>query len=477
MFKKYITHFQSNTLLITTSGFILGIAIFSNGILVTMGIIMGIFLRKLKFVLFLACLIIGLLFASYTYHSGIKLSYTLNQRVAEIKVNVVEPQQIGKYGSQLVVSLDNLSGNFILFTNNKNQLYSVNDVLKVRGKIESIEFDTKINPEYKSYLFFKNVQYKMNNPQITKLENSLNFASIGSKIKNEFTYLVNRHLPSQASAFTTGIIFGAKENLDDNFEETLRTTGTSHLISASGSNLQMVYVFIMSFAGIISVKRLRILSSILIVFYLAIIGSHVLPAQRATIMILFIIIGQTAGRKSNFVNALMLSICFILLQYPFYYLNISMQLSVAATVGIFILAKPINKFFAKMKIPRILSENISASLGATVATLPFSLIYFGNLSSLSVVLNALVLPLIAPLTIFSLIGIAMAILNISLLSSLAFAVCYLIWSIFETLVIIFDFLEKNISSGIKISLLILTLALVLLIIVYENIFKAKKHLA
>lgn len=254
----------------------------------------------------------------------------------------------------------------------------------------------KITQETKTVMLF---------PEITFIEHTKG-CLIGKIItlRERVIEFYQRSLPEPAASLLSGIVLGIKANLPNDFYNNLKTTGTMHVVAASGMNVSIVAGFLMAvFSKYLGRKKGLVLSSIGILFYATLSGFS--PSiNRATIMGFLFFLSSYLGRQNLGLLSLGLASTIMIFVNPGVVYDIGFQLSVSATIGLILLQPIFGSTFKKMaKIP-FLGEAFMTTLAAQIATLPILLVNFGRLSLLSPIINALVLWTIEPITIFGGLG-------------------------------------------------------------------------
>jgi competence protein ComEC len=190
--------------------------------------------------------------------------------------------------------------------------------------------------------------------------------------------------------------------MPENFYNKLVTSGTLHVIAASGFNITIVAkVLINSLTNFISRRRALPLAFAGIVIYTILAGASE-AVVRAAIMGSLAYIAQALGRDYTAKWALLISAIVMLLFKPTLIASVSFQLSVAATAGILWLEPIISQRFlnfikTKKGILASLKTDFSTTIAASFAVLPISLVTFGQLSLVSPFSNLTILWLIPPI--------------------------------------------------------------------------------
>ncbi|MFC1654122.1 ComEC/Rec2 family competence protein [Patescibacteria group bacterium] len=219
--------------------------------------------------------------------------------------------------------------------------------------------------------------------------------------------IVRSRLPSTHSSLLAGIIFGHKESFSNEFYNYLINTGTIHIVAASGYNITVLAGAVIAIFTLFLSRKLAVLFSLFsIVVYVFISGGSE-AVIRAAIMGSMLFLSQFFGRIYYPIWSLLLAVVMMLLFDPTLVGSISLQLSVASTLGIMLIPGWLQNYFPRSdnlkileKITTFFREDFITTLSAYIVTLPIILIYFDRISIVSIIVNILVLWVVPPLMFF-----------------------------------------------------------------------------
>lgn len=275
--------------------------------------------------------------------------------------------------------LKTIYGTALVTTDRYTSLFSYGEVLEVSG-----DFSKRYNVSQVRF------------PKILKLPgNQGNFLFAAAyNLRDNFTKTLTSILPSPESSLASGLLLGTGGISDKNFIETLRITGTSHIVAVSGFNVSIIIIGVITLLSFGSTK-LSLLPLLLIVFLFDLLVGFTPPVLRATFMGLMLFFARFVGRQGNTTDALLISAAVIAFLDPQSLGSVSFQLSFLATVGIvyfypfvYRLLTGVHDFFR---------EPLALTLSAQAAVLPISIYNFGTLSLISPLANLLVGWVITPL--------------------------------------------------------------------------------
>lgn len=270
-----------------------------------------------------------------------------------------------------------------------------------RLKIYGLTFDLPRYPEigYGDSIVVegKVEERKLQDPKLIKLESKV---YPFSKYREKIIGFYQKNIPEPHASFLSGLTLGSKSQLPVDFWNKLKTTGTAHVVVASGMNVTLVSKFLISVLVLFLPRRKAIPLGIAGIWVYALVSGMDAPIIRASIMGSIVFSAQEAGRISSAWRSLFITALVMLIVKPEWGSDIGFLLSFLSTASILLFEKRIKKLFSF--VPRVAREDFSTSLSAQIGVFPVLLFKFGQFNILSPVINALVLWTIAPTTIIGL---------------------------------------------------------------------------
>jgi competence protein ComEC len=222
------------------------------------------------------------------------------------------------------------------------------------------------------------------------------FISSLTKMRRKWVNILEKTLPEPMSSLAAGILLGVKSQLPQEFYDKLVSTGTLHIVAASGYNVSIVATVLMNMiTGVVSRGWGIVFGIIGIVLYVLISGGSA-SVVRAGVMGSLTLIAYYFGRPAEARRLLWVTGVIMLIINPLMLIDIGFQLSFVATAGMLYIVPWIETHCWENKF---LNDYLYPTLAATTATMPVILYHFGRVSLISPVVNMLVLPLV-PLIMF-----------------------------------------------------------------------------
>jgi len=288
----------------------------------------------------------------------------------------------------------------VLIKTTKFRNYEYGQILEITGLIEEPQdFD---DFDYREYLRQDWIFGILTNPQIQVVGVDPRKQIIRNLflLKNTIQEKTNRFFPEPQAALLNGMLLGIKSGFDDDFSNNLRQTGLTHIVVVSGTNISILLLLMMSFVSIIGRRKTIFLSLAVIFIYIILVGFNP-PALRALIMGGLVLAACLLGRKSAAVITLFVSGGVMVFLNPMLFKSLSFQLSFLTTLGILLFYQQVNRllFF----VPHLIRENLAITLSAQILIWPLIAQTFSEISVISPLTNALVLPSVFPITLLGIV--------------------------------------------------------------------------
>ena len=201
-------------------------------------------------------------------------------------------------------------------------------------------------------------------------------------------------------ALVTGDDAALPPELADDF----RTSGLTHLLAVSGTNLTLVLGAVLGIARALGARG-RVLSAVGV---LGAVGFVLLARPdpsvlRAAAMGLVALAGLTAGDRRRGLRALCVAVLVLVLVDPWLARSAGFLLSALATGAILVLGPPWRDALSRW-LPRWAAEALAVPLAAQVVCTPVVAALSDRVSVVAVAANVLVAPAVGPATVLGLVG-------------------------------------------------------------------------
>ena len=358
-----------------------------------------------------------------------------------------------------------------------------NDKLKLGDVIEAT-FDIEFAQVSRNYGGFNYRRY-LHSQGIYGITEISNYKKIGEKkdiyyflgnIKQKCFKLLDEIYEAKYSSFLKGVLFGQKNEIEDEIKDDFRKSSLSHITAISGMHVSYVVLILEMLLSVISIhKKVKNIIEVIVLTAFMMFTGMTPSCIRACLMYSYVLIGKCLNRKSNVFISMLISLIIIVWINVFNLYNTGLWLSFFSSFGIICLSNLIDKIvIRKMIIRRQHLNNVikyiincfSISLASQIFIIPI-MIYSYNVFSVSFFIpNLLISVVIGPIIILG---------YVSIFFSYLIRPIALLFSFAERIMLVYLFVVAKYSGYIPFSTnYVVTPNLVLVIIYYVFIFYVLK---
>jgi competence protein ComEC len=231
---------------------------------------------------------------------------------------------------------------------------------------------------------------------------------------------IAHNLPEPHASLAAGVLLGGSGRLEADFRSQLQRSGLAHIVAIDGFK----QVIVATVLGAVAVRLFGQKTAALAVLvgiagYTLLTGAHP-SAVRAGLMVGLAALATLTGRLADPLTSVMLAATLMAAVEPHVLLDIGLQLSLSAMLGIILLWPRLQRRLHGL--PRLIAEPAGLTLAVTLATLPVTLSVFQQVSLVSPLAHVVAMPLL-PLVLVSAALLAVA----SPLQPLATVVSWFAW--------------------------------------------------
>ncbi len=263
--------------------------------------------------------------------------------------------------------------------------------------------------------------------RVWMIDNSIVDINNGQGIWRILNYVRQHLLSLYRKSFTytnagvlSAMVIGDKRGLSKEFEDKLRWAGLSHVVVVSGFNIMLIFTYVSGLLMCVASRPKSLVVGMVFIWLFVFLVGIEAPVLRAAIFLTIISVGYLYGRVVDMGRVLFITVIIMLLISPILIVDVSWQLSVAATAGLILFARKIYDWLVNIETKQkgilkyvfglsLINEALSTSIAAMFVVLPVLIWHFGTLSFVTLFSNILVLWLIPFITttglIFGLLGL------------------------------------------------------------------------
>lgn len=209
-------------------------------------------------------------------------------------------------------------------------------------------------------------------------------------------------LHSPAGQLVSAMVLGSRVvDIPYDIRDQFVRVGLAHTLAASGAQVSLILGLVLVLTKRLSVKAQLAFGTGSLVIFVGLTGLQP-SVMRAAIMGFGALIALVTQRKVKPLGSLLVTATLLLLFNPLWIWDLGFQLSFLATLGLLVTVPPLSK--ALDWLPPTIASLIAIPLAASLWTLPLQLYVFGMVAPYSIAANIISAPLIAIISIGSVIS-------------------------------------------------------------------------
>lgn len=203
-----------------------------------------------------------------------------------------------------------------------------------------------------------------------------------------------KNLPEDIRGITIALLTGDKYAVSDEVYDAYKVSGVAHVLAVSGMHVGFLVIFFEWLLKRFKLKRiLRLFALLPVTFFLCALCDFTPSVVRSSIMVgVHLFTPVLTNRRYDMLSSMSLAGVVIVVFNPMSVYSYGFLLSYGSVFGIVLFGRTFERLCCKL--PKFLSQTVSISLATTVGVFPLSVYLFGEFSILSVLTNALVLPIL-----------------------------------------------------------------------------------
>lgn len=234
-------------------------------------------------------------------------------------------------------------------------------------------------------------------------------------IRSNVSNWLRTRLGEETGSVAAALVAGEQSAIPESINENMRRAGISHVLSISGLHLalaagilfylvRLILVLIPGFALRHDSKKWAAVAALIGSFFYLLLAGWPVPAVRSYVMVALLLCAVLINRNVTPMRSLALAASLILIITPDALLSPSFQLSFAATIALIAWydhwrkqedRKSWHSWFTLHKLIAFLWGIIITSAIATLATTPYILFHFDELSTYAIIGNMITAPVIS----------------------------------------------------------------------------------
>lgn len=347
--------------------------------------------RRLASLVCLACCI-GLSLGAYGGIDLIRSGEAAIEAGEQIwEIELLEDSQSSSYGSKAVGLAKTDSGiccKTLVYFSEENDLLNTQKI-RVKGSLKSMPKTSK------QYYWTRGLESSISVLSYEVLESNKIVDFIRSTRRGAIHNF--EQYAGDSAGILQALVCGYRNTINENgVYENFKICGLAHIVAVSGAHLAIVVSVFMLFLRKLRVPRKIVVavSTAFVCAYLVFAGIPI-SAIRSAVMVILSLIASIAGRRAHPINGLSIAILAFVVIDPATSVSVSLFLSAASTLCIMLFCNLIASWFGceNKKVQDYIVSPTSLTLSSNIATLPFSVGIFSQLSTISILANVIATPL------------------------------------------------------------------------------------
>jgi competence protein ComEC len=291
-----------------------------------------------------------------------------------------------------------------VITADRSIRWSYGDRVQARGQVDRPEPSGE--NRYAAYLARQGVQGWMPQARTIRLATRQGVLPLHwlDDLRQAGLRTIHQLFPQPEAGLLAGILLGVESGISDQVMNAFTRTNTSHIIAISGFNIAILSaIFIQVFGRLLGARRGAWAATFAIAGYTVLVGASA-SVVRAAWMAGLALLARWLGRTTEALLSLMASALLMTVIHPATLFDVGFQLSFAATLGLILYGAPLQARadgWLGTRLQRGWAEQVASplaamlliTLAAQITTLPLTVHYFQRLSLVSLIANAVILPL------------------------------------------------------------------------------------
>lgn len=366
-------------------------------VIVWLALVSSLLLIRIKNIPLVLAMVIGLLSGYWRGSQFLQTTKPLVELHGQAITAYVRATSDGVYGdhSQVLFDADHLQLEYPykLALPGSLQIAGFGETAIYRGDIVQVEGNVALTRGSK--------QLRMSFADLRVIEH--NHSPIDT-IRRRFAAGMQSSLPEPHASFAMGLLIGQKSTLPGEFAAMLSAVGLTHIIAVSGYNLNIIADASRKALARGSKYQIMVCSAMLITLFVLTTGFSA-SIVRAALVSLLSLLAWYYGRRFKPLLLISLVAAATAGWNPFYiWSDIGWYLSFLAFFGVMVIAPLVNQRLYKTPNPSSTKALITESICAMLATIPFILYIFNQMSLIALVANLLVVPFVPLAMLLTLIA-------------------------------------------------------------------------
>lgn len=300
------------------------------------------------------------------------------------------------FDGRAVFTLKTDGDNTAVPPNTSISVYTTFAALKKGEIVKCNMYVRPVTEEYRVLNYSKGIYAQATVGSVISKEESVSLTGVLADFQRNVTDRLYRYLSPESAATVNALSVGDKYYLTDEFDTLVQRSGVSHIMVVSGMHMAIICGTLLKLLERLQLgKRLSAVITAMVVFLFMAQCGFSMSVMRAGITYFIMLASLVFIRRTDPLNSLCVAVCIIIMLNPFSVGSVAFMLSCSSTAGIIILSGPMARK-TKELLPFNVSfisaiiDVVSVTLSALIFTFPFTVYYFGAVSTVVIITNLLI---------------------------------------------------------------------------------------
>lgn len=204
---------------------------------------------------------------------------------------------------------------------------------------------------------------------------------------------ITNTIGGEEGAFASAMLSGDKTKISDSSMRTVYRSGIGHIFCVSGTHVVLIATLLLSiFKTFIRSKRLRLILSVLSIWFFAFAAGLSPSVVRASLFMTVMLSGELVHRRTDGLNVLSLCSLIILTVSPFAAGSVSFLLSFSAVFSLFFAAPILLRGRTFGRVAEHIVPPVVRSCAILFISMPIQLMFFSEISVIAPISNLVLIP-------------------------------------------------------------------------------------
>lgn len=306
------------------------------------------------------------------------------------------------------------ANNIIVYADLNTQIPNGYTIL-VTGKARKFQKSSNLG-QFNSYLYYKslNIDFSITAEEIiVQKKNENKITNTLHRIRSGLSYNFDKITKADTENATfKAMVLGDSSEFTGDIKDLYQKGGILHIICISGSHIEIIGMFLFQFLRRCKLNfKMSCGVCIFIVICYGVMTGFGVSAYRAVIMFTIAMTAKMLGRTYDILSSLALASILILIDNPFYIINLGFLLSFGAVLGIGAVSPILSQVF---EIKSKIAKDFLSSLSVSFVTLPIILYFYFEFPIYSTFLNLIVIPISSFVLVSGILGCLCAQISMAL---------------------------------------------------------------